>query len=78
VVIQTKHYKHTVGVSPVRDLYGTTQNEGASKGILATTRGYDKSSFQFAEGKPLQPLSGTYLPYLPAENAAGIEARIEA
>ncbi len=76
VIIQAKRYKHTVGVSAVRDLYGTMQNEGASKGILVTTSGYGKSSFQFAEGKPLELLSGTHLLYLLAENA-GIEARIE-
>jgi restriction system protein len=76
VVIQAKRYKHTVGVSAVRDLYGTMQNEGASKGILVTTSGYGKSSFQFAEGKPLELLSGTHLLYLLAEHA-GIEARIE-
>ena len=33
VVIQAKRYKNTVGVSAVRDLYGTMQNEGASKGF---------------------------------------------
>jgi restriction system protein len=76
VVIQAKRYKHTVGVSAVRDLYGTTQNEGASKGILVTTSGYGKSSFDFADGKPLELLSGTHLLYLLAEHA-GIEARIE-
>jgi len=76
LVIQAKRYKHTVGVSAVRDLYGTMQNEGASKGILVTTSGYGKSSFQFAAGKPLELLSGTHLLYLLAENA-GIEARIE-
>jgi restriction system protein len=76
VVIQAKRYRHTVGVSAVRDLYGTMQNEGASKGILVTTSGYGKSSFEFAAGKPLELLSGTHLLYLLAENA-GIEARIE-
>jgi restriction system protein len=76
VVIQAKRYKHTVGVSAVRDLYGTMQNEGASKGILVTTSGYGKSSFEFAEGKPLELLSGTHLLYLLSEHA-GIEARIE-
>ena len=48
VVIQAKRYKHTVGVSAVRDLFGTMQNEGASKGILVTTSGYGKASFEFA------------------------------
>ena len=76
VVIQAKRYKNTVGVSAVRDLYGTLQNEGASKGILATTSGYGKSSFEFAAGKPLELLSGTHLLYLLSEHA-GIEARIE-
>jgi restriction system protein len=37
VVIQAKRYKNTVGVSAVRDLYGTLQNEGASKGTLNLT-----------------------------------------
>jgi len=49
VVIQAKRYKHTVGVSAVRDLYGTVQNEGASKGILVTTSGYGKAAFDFAK-----------------------------
>jgi len=52
VVIQAKRYKNTVGVSAVRDLFGTVQNEGASKGILVTTSGYGKASFEFANGKP--------------------------
>jgi restriction system protein len=76
VVIQAKRYKHTVGVSAVRDLFGTVQNEGASKGILVTTSGYGKSSFEFAANKPLELLGGTQLLYLLAEHA-GIEARIE-
>ena len=76
VIIQAKRYKNTVGVSAVRDLFGTMQNEGASKGILVSTSGYGKSSFDFADGKPLELLSGSHLLYLLAENA-GIEARIE-
>lgn len=51
VVIQAKRYRHTVGVAAVRDLYGTLQNEGASKGILVTTSGYGKASHDFANGK---------------------------
>jgi restriction system protein len=77
VVIQAKRYKNTVGVSAVRDLFGTMQNEGASKGILVTTSGYGKASFDFAEGKPLELLSGSNLLYLLAEHA-GMEAKIEA
>jgi len=75
VVIQAKRYKNTVGVSAVRDLYGTLQNEGASKGILVTTSGYGKASFEFADGKPIELLSGSNLLYLLAEHA-GIEGKI--
>src|SRR5664280_1391067 len=75
VVIQAKRYKNTVGVSAVRDLFGTMQNEGASKGILITTSGYGPASFQFAEGKPIELLTGANLLYLLAEHA-NIEARI--
>ena len=75
MVIQAKRYKHTVGVSAVRDLFGTVQNEGASKGILVTTSGYGKASFEFADGKPLELLSGSNLMYLLKEHA-GVEARI--
>jgi restriction system protein len=76
VVIQAKRYKNTVGVSAVRDLFGTMQNEGASKGILVTTSGYGKSSFAFADGKPLELLGGSNLLYL-LEEHAGIQAKIE-
>lgn len=76
VIIQAKRYKNTVGVSAVRDLFGTLQNEGASKGILVTTSGYGKASFEFAANKPLELLSGSHLLFLLKEHA-GIEARIE-
>lgn len=76
VVIQAKRYKNTVGVSAVRDLFGTMQNEGASKGILVTTSGYGKPSFEFAQNKPLELLSGSNLLYL-LEEHAGITAKIE-
>lgn len=77
VVIQAKRYKSTVGVSAVRDLFGTMQNEGATKGILVTTSGYGKASFEFADGKPLELLAGSNLLYLLKEHA-GIDAKIEA
>jgi restriction system protein len=75
VVIQAKRYKNTVGVSAVRDLFGTLQNEGASKGILVTTSGYGKASFEFAQNKPIELIDGANLLYLLKEHAA-IEAKI--
>ena len=76
VVIQAKRYKNTVGVSAVRDLYGTLQNEGASKGILVTTSGYGAASFEFAQNKPIELIEGANLLYL-LETHTGIKARIE-
>lgn len=76
VVIQAKRYKNTVGVSAVRDLFGTVQNEGASKGILVTTSGYGGASFAFASGKPLELLDGANLLSLLADYT-GVEARIQ-
>jgi restriction system protein len=75
VVIQAKRYTNTVGVSAVRDLFGTVQNEGASKGILVTTSGYGKAAYDFAAGKPLELLDGSNLLFMLAEHA-GVEARI--
>lgn len=75
VVIQAKRYKHTVGVSAVRDLFGTLQNEGASKGILVTTSGYGQASFEFAKNKPIELIDGANLLYMLAEHA-GVEAKI--
>jgi restriction system protein len=76
VIVQAKRYRNTVGVSAVRDLYGAVMNEGAAKGILVTTSGYGKSSFDFAEHKPLELVTGSNLLYL-LEEHTGVKARIE-
>lgn len=75
IVIQAKRYKNIVGVSAVRDLFGTLQNEGGSKGILVTTSGYGKASFEFAKNKPLELIDGAGLLFLLKEHT-GIDARI--
>lgn len=77
VVIQAKRYRNTVDVSAVRDLFGTLQNEGASKGILVTTSGYGPTAFEFANGKPIELIDGANLLYLLAEHA-DLKARIDA
>lgn len=64
IVIQAKRYTNTVGVSAVRDLYGTVMNEGATKGILVSTADYGSDSYEFAKGKPLTLLNGSNLLYL--------------
>ena len=58
IVVQAKRYTRTVGVSAVRDLYGTVMNEGANKGILVTTSGFGPDAYKFAKDKPIELLSG--------------------
>lgn len=50
------------------------QHEGATTGILITTSGYGPSSYQFANGKPLQLIDGSGLLALCKDY--GISARI--
>jgi len=74
LVIQAKRYRHAVGVSAVRDLYGTMVHEGANKGILVTTSGYGPDAFQFCKDKPIELIDGGGLLYLLEQ--AGVKARI--
>src|SRR5712691_7404816 len=75
VVIQAKRYRHTVGVSAVRDLFGTMMNEGANKGILVTTSGYGPDAYEFAKDKPIELVDGGGLLYLLEQ--VGTKARID-
>lgn len=74
VIIQAKRYKNVVGVSAVRDLYGTMMNEGANKGILVTTSNYGPDAYDFAKDKPIELIDGGGLLYLLEQN--GVSARI--
>ena len=74
-VIQAKRYTHTVGVSAVRDLYGTVINEGANKGILVSTAGYGPDAYDFVKDKPLTLMSGGELLFLLEKH--GHKARID-
>lgn len=74
IVIQAKRYTGTVGVSAVRDLFGTLQHEGATKGILVTTSDYGPDAYEFAKGKPLTLLNGSNLLHLLEKH--GHKARI--
>lgn len=75
IVIQAKRYTNTVGVSSVRDLYGTVMNEGATKGILVTTADYGPDAYEFAKNKPLTLLNGNNLLFLLEKH--GHKARID-
>lgn len=75
IVIQAKRYTNVVGVSAVRDLFGTVHNEGAIKGILVTTSTYGPDAYEFARDKPITLLSGAELLGLLA--AHGHQAKID-
>ena len=74
IAVQAKLYNRTVAPTYVRDLWGTVQHEGATKGILITTTGYGPDSYKFAAGKPLSLIDGTGL--LALCHQYGIPARI--
>ena len=75
IVIQAKRYTNAVGLSAVRDLYGTVVNEGATKGILVTTSVYGPDAYEFAKDKPLSLLNGSNLLHLLEKH--GQRARID-
>ena len=75
IIIQAKRYTNVVGVSAVRDLYGTILNEGANKGILVTTSNYGNDAYKFANGKPITLMNGANLLYLMEKH--GHKARID-
>ncbi|WP_306337883.1 restriction endonuclease [Streptomyces sp. KL118A] len=61
MVVQVKRYRRTVPPTAVRDLYGTVQDAGVNKGVLVTTSGFGPGSHTFANGKPLELISGAEL-----------------
>lgn len=75
IIIQAKRYSNTVGVSAVRDLYGTLMNEGANKGILVTTSDFGPDAYEFVKGKPLVLLNGGNLLHMLEKH--GHKARID-
>jgi len=75
IIIQAKRYTRSVGVSAVRDLYGTAQSEGASKGILVTTADFGPDAYKFVQGKPITLLNGGHLLHLLEKH--GMRARID-
>jgi len=75
IVIQAKRYTNTVGLSAVRDLYGTVINEGANRGVLVSTADYGSDSYEFVKGKPITLLNGANLLSLLEKH--GHKARID-
>ncbi|MGW5847939.1 restriction endonuclease [Streptomyces sp. NPDC055254] len=61
IVVQVKRYRNRLNPDVVRELYGTVQATGANKGVLVTTASFGQGSHAFAEGKPLELVSGVQL-----------------
>lgn len=74
IIVQAKRYTNVVDVSSVRDLYGTVQHEGASKGILVTTSQFGPDARKFAQDKPITLIDGGNLLHLLEK--MGMKARI--
>ena len=60
-IVQCKRQKAPVGEPVLRDLYGTVMSERAAKGILVTTSHFTQSAHRFAQGKPIELISGSEL-----------------
>ncbi|UGT44536.1 restriction endonuclease [Nocardia yamanashiensis] len=73
-IVQAKLFTKTVRPTHVRDLWGTVNHEGATKGIMITTSGYGPDSYNFANGKRLDLIDGSGLLALCRQH--GIPARI--
>lgn len=77
IIIQAKRYTNVVGVSAVRDLYGTLLNEGANKGILVTTSNYGADSYGFAKDKPITLINGSELLYMLQKHGHKVKIDLE-
>lgn len=60
-IIQCKNYKHPVGPSVVRDLYGVVVHSRATSGILVCTSTFTDAAEEFAKEKPIRLVDGEKL-----------------
>ena len=62
-LVQCKRYSpdHKVGVSEVRELYGTMQEKHAAKGVLVTSSTFTAGALRFAEDKSIELIDGAKL-----------------
>lgn len=61
IVAQCKGHKKPIGVSAIRDLYGTMMHSEAASGVLACPAGFTKGVREFAMGKPIELISASDL-----------------
>ncbi len=82
-VVQCKAWNaYTVGVKPVRELFGVMAADGVPEGFFVTTGDYTSEARSFAAGKPMTLIDGRDLlkriESLPPESQADLYARVTA
>jgi restriction system protein len=60
-VVQAKRYNSVVELSAVRDLWGTVNSEGASRGILVTTSWFGRDAYEWISNKSITLIDGQNL-----------------
>ena len=59
IVVQCKAWKtYTVGVKPVRELFGVMAAQKVAEGIFVTTGAYTAEAYDFAAGKNIHLIDG--------------------
>lgn len=57
-IVQCKHWKGSVGVSVVREMYGVMHAEKANGVIIVCSNRFTKEAIAFAKGKPIRLIDG--------------------
>ena len=61
-IVQCKAWRtYSVGVKPVRELFGVMHSEGAARGYFVTSGRYSGEAIEFAKYKPLELIDGNGL-----------------
>ena len=76
VIVHAYQDAETVSVAPLRQLQRSVQAEGALKGVMITTAGFGRACYEFANGKPLELISGPSLLSIMAEYLPDRKVRI--
>lgn len=76
VILRAHQDKETVGVATVKELYRAIQQQGALKGVIITTAGFGRACYEFANGKPIELISGPSLLSIIAEYLPERKVRI--
>lgn len=59
VLVQCKHWKAwKVGVKELREFFGVLVSETATRGIFVTSKSFTREALEFANGKPIELITG--------------------